>query len=372
MVLVCHAYYTSVYWMDWSGWGSRLLHLSGLGSLGVQLFFVLSGFLITGILLDKVADPNYYKSFYIRRALRILPAYMLTLVALRVFKGVPWNYILACVLFIANMSRLVGASSFEYGVLWSLAVEEQFYLIWPWVVRRYSRKTLFKIMVAILIASPLLRAALAVLHQDTYFKSWDNVDFLLYGAVVALAVRQGFLHSGNIRPVARRLLVFAAVFFVPATFGAMYEETLPWVNVVFNGFGRLPYLALFVGMLLLVVAGHSEQRGLAPARRSAAMRTMFFFGDISYGLYLIHSLVFYVFDKWTAATWFAGFKHDAAILNLRGLICILVSILLATLSRRYYEQPFLNMKGRLTPAPAPIATPLAQPVEELASTEHTA
>ena len=362
MVLLCHAYYTTVPWGTWTGAGSMFVHLTALGSLGVQLFFVLSGFLISGILLDKVADPNYYRSFYIRRALRILPAYLLMLVALKLFKGVTWNYILACVLFIANMARLVGASSFEYGVLWSLAVEEQFYLLWPWAIRRLSRSSLMRVILAACLLSPLLRMALAAVGWDTYFKSWDNVDYLLYGALVALALREGLLHSRNLRPIAHRLLLFAAIFLVPATWMGMHDESVAWAHVVFSGVGRTPYMAIFVGALLLVIARHSE-RGKSPQPRPGPLtRTMYFFGDISYGLYLVHTLIFFLYDKWSVGTRLGGFLASASLLNVRAVIAIGISILLATLSRYFYEERFLSLKDRLAPAPAPSAAAAAPPL----------
>ena len=362
MVLICHAYYTTVPWATWTGAGGIFVHLTGLGTLGVQLFFILSGFLISGILLDKVADPHYYRNFYVRRALRILPAYILMLVALKLFKGVTWNYIVACLLFIANMAKLVGGSSDEYGVLWSLAVEEQFYLIWPWAVRKLSRRSLMRVIVAVCVLSPLLRMALALRGADTYFKSWDNVDYLLYGAFVALALREGRLNSRNLRPVARRLLLFAAIFIIPATWIGMQEETVPWAHLVFSGFGRLPYLAIFLGALLLVIAQHGERKR-APRAPGVLTRIMFFLGSISYGLYLVHTLIFFLYDKWSAGTRLDGYRADAVLLNVRAVIVVSISILLATLSRYFYEEPFLSLKDRLAPAPAPsaAAAPTSEP-----------
>jgi peptidoglycan/LPS O-acetylase OafA/YrhL len=129
-------------WVEDTTWMRYPLRAALFGITGVQLFFVLSGFLISGILIDTAASKGYYRKFYMRRALRILPAYLLMLTVLWVDHAVSWRFVLAGLLYVANMASLVGAGSSEYGPLWSLAVEEQFYLIWPVFVRRLSLQTI--------------------------------------------------------------------------------------------------------------------------------------------------------------------------------------------------------------------------------------
>jgi peptidoglycan/LPS O-acetylase OafA/YrhL len=116
--------------------------------LGVNLFFVLSGFLITGILLDSKGAPQYYKRFYVRRALRIVPAYLLLLLLLLVLpligivdRRISWSFIGLSLIYLSNFTNFFGVAM-QYGPLWSLAVEEQFYLVWPAAVRNLSRRTL--------------------------------------------------------------------------------------------------------------------------------------------------------------------------------------------------------------------------------------
>jgi peptidoglycan/LPS O-acetylase OafA/YrhL len=114
--------------------------LTGWGWLGVNLFFVISGFLITGILQDSRSSTQYFQRFYTRRALRILPAYLVTLFLLWGFHLVRLPYLLICVLFLANMpGLLLPTGTALYGPLWPLAVEEQFYLVWPWLNRWIGR-----------------------------------------------------------------------------------------------------------------------------------------------------------------------------------------------------------------------------------------
>jgi peptidoglycan/LPS O-acetylase OafA/YrhL len=112
--------------------------------VGVNLFFVLSGFLITGILLDTKSRADYYRQFYVRRALRILPLYYAVLLLLLVLarsglveRHVSWSFLALSSVYLANVTTLFGVPM-QYGVLWSLAVEEHFYLLWPAVVCRLS------------------------------------------------------------------------------------------------------------------------------------------------------------------------------------------------------------------------------------------
>jgi peptidoglycan/LPS O-acetylase OafA/YrhL len=103
--------------------GVQLLSsLSTPGWLGVNLFFVLSGFLISGILIETRTQAHYWKNFYIRRVLRILPLYLVVLLILRLHRGVGWEYLLLCLLYLANFAQQMNVSA-SYGPLWSLAVK---------------------------------------------------------------------------------------------------------------------------------------------------------------------------------------------------------------------------------------------------------
>ena len=167
-----------------------LVLLTSPGWLGVNLFFVLSGFLITGILLDTRSSPNYWKSFYTRRILRILPLYLVVLFILRFYSGVSWKYFLLCLFYMANFAT--PRFGLGYGPLWSLAVEEQFYLVWPSLVRFLRPRRLAMVCLTSLVLSPLLRY-LSVCGTlpigNPYSATWLVTDNLAAGALIATLLR---------------------------------------------------------------------------------------------------------------------------------------------------------------------------------------
>ena len=180
------------------------LHLQQIfanGWMGVDLFFVLSGFLITGILVDSRQSEDYFKNFYARRCLRIWPLYYSLLFFMFVIVPVllpseahtvfdrssPWW---AYPLFLQNflIPNPSGATG-PLGVTWSLAIEEQYYLVWPWVVRYCSRSQVRSIALTVICLSPALRFYLSFQHVDTYSNVFCRLDGLMMGALLALIVR---------------------------------------------------------------------------------------------------------------------------------------------------------------------------------------
>src|SRR5690242_10016238 len=174
------------------------------GWIGVQLFFVLSGFLITGILLDARDAPHYYRSFFVRRVLRIFPLYYATLIVLFVllpaFDLLPASF---------KRDPMVELSYWAYfsnwygpfhpgrgpeaaGHFWSLAVEEQFYLLWPLVIHRRSAGWVLRLCIALAVASLLLRVVMLATGTPTqaiYQLLVTRMDALALGGAVAAAFR---------------------------------------------------------------------------------------------------------------------------------------------------------------------------------------
>ena len=317
-----------------------------IGRLGVSLFFVLSGFLITGILVDSKGRPDYYSRFYARRAFRILPAYFITIVILVVFGIAPWKFIGMSLLYLSNLTPLFGIP-IAYSVLWSLAVEEHFYFLWPIVVRNLKPLQVTKCCVIILALSPLSRLlSFYLTTQDrlTAFRcneyTWNSLDGLACGALFAIWLRS---HNPSRKILQRAVLIL----FISAT--AIEVIGLPWgIFTRQSPFGAafqvVPWHLLFVTILgSFLLLATSNWKGLV------SLKFLRFFGEISYGLYLYHMLAYAAVDylakrasiSWTDTVWsyLTRFVVGAAL-----------AIGFAYFSRRTVEDYFLGLKQRLTRA----------------------
>jgi peptidoglycan/LPS O-acetylase OafA/YrhL len=309
------------------------LHLQGLfanGWMGVDLFFVLSGFLITGILIDAKQSEGYLRNFYARRCLRIWPLYyslIFFMFAVLPFlsrseghavfeKSSPWW---AYPLFLQNflISPVSTAAAGPLGVTWSLAIEEQFYLVWPWIVRFCSYAQLRRIATAVIFLSPALRFYLSRHQVDLYTNVFCRLDGLMAGAFLALVIRaDNFLPSKFIRPAWISLLSAVPLAFL--------TEALHVRWVVFSlsavASAAFVYLSLF-----------SVQKWL---RVMLTNRFMVYTGTISYGLYLLHKIPF-------------GMVQTLRLDRYPFLVMptiLLVSYATAALSWHLLEKPFLRLR----------------------------
>jgi peptidoglycan/LPS O-acetylase OafA/YrhL len=316
-----------------------------IGRLGVDLFFVLSGFLITGILLDSRGSSAYYKRFYVRRALRILPVYLAIIAILAVLRYAPLSFLFLSLLYLSNLTPLFGIP-IVYPVLWSLAVEEHFYFLWPAVIRNLGNKILMVLCLAVIIFTPVSRLLTYYLTVHNGFVSftcneytWNSLDGLACGAALSLLLREYQPKRKTLWCFSCLLIVAAAtIWFLGYPFGILTRQTpvgaalqvVPW---------HLTFTAM-LGIFLLI--------GTGPWRAIVRIGSLRFLGYISYGLYLIHLLGFACIDHL-----FAHFsKHISEGQNLTFLILRLISagaisIGLAFLSRKYFEDRFLRLKDRL-------------------------
>src|SRR5579862_7247712 len=220
-VLLVHGfYYVTGVGVFHSALAKTVIYASMPGRMGVNLFFVLSGFLITGILIDSRNEPNYYQRFYIRRALRILPVYYLLLCVLLLIRTSNWQFVAFSAVYLSNFAPLFGVP-LAYSVLWSLAVEEHFYLFWPTFVRRLSLKALAICAVAVVIASPFIRLVNFYLanhdparHFATNFYTWNSLDGLACGALVAILLRKLDLERHQLWTLASASLAVGVAMFV--------------------------------------------------------------------------------------------------------------------------------------------------------------
>ncbi len=337
-------------------WQLAILAVSKHGWAGVNLFFVLSGFLITGILLDSAGKPGYYSRFYAHRALRILPAYYLMLLILLVgnyFTGVSMRATLAFVgvsfIYLSNLSPMFGVSVL-YPLLWSLSVEEHFYLVWPMLVRLLAKRGVAIVAFLICVIDPALR--LCALSRGTelwwagpsqggsFRYSWMMADGLALGALLALFARSAW---GTRKEMAKLALIAAAVAVAATILCVLVPQPLAFC---LRGTSVNYYsLAIVAGALWLGTGLH---------RRWVNIPLLAFYGYISYGLYLVHDWMFGVcgilmdrlFPAFPPAS---DFTRACLLLAVGGA----ASTALAYLSRITYEEFFLKMKDKTPKTPHP-------------------
>ena len=190
LVVFYHGFFWSNKLTGLSGPAKFFVNLTRFGWLGVNLFFVLSGFLITGILLDSRAQKHYFRRFYVRRALRILPAFYALLLILLFIPSQSRAYLLLSFFYLSNLASPLGIPM-TYTMLWSLAVEEHFYFVWPVAVRVLSSRILMVLAAAIVCSEPLLRAWYFVRGwpEGSGYLTWLVADGLAMGAILAMIVR---------------------------------------------------------------------------------------------------------------------------------------------------------------------------------------
>jgi peptidoglycan/LPS O-acetylase OafA/YrhL len=325
------------------------------GELGVGLFFVLSGFLITGILYDARNNPHYFRNFYMRRVLRIFPLYygVLALVffvapLIPLFQGATlndlvdhqaWAWLYGVNVYLAMHE----AWSFSYlNHFWSLSIEEHFYLFWPLVVFLLARRP--RALIAATLAISLCAMLARPLGLLTGLSWWTTVvltpfqlDGLALGAFLAVWSRQPNGPEWLMRALPQVVVVV----------GGLVVLTFVWTrlvgqNVELVGSIRAGLFSMLLACLLLWVLVAPKQSATS---RFFSSRSMVFLGTYSYGLYVYHHFFSYYLTtnrtELELARWLGS--HGAAV-ALQATLGILASIVVAYLSYEFFEKRFLRLK----------------------------
>lgn len=339
-----------------SRFGDSLGALRGLGWVGVDLFFVLSGFLITGILYDTLNDPHYFRSFYMRRFLRIFPLYygfLFFMMVLGHWLHFAWGgrqYVLLA--YMQNTTLWFPVTDFHPGVwadfnhFWSLAVEEQFYLFWPLLVFLVRGRRRLIVLALVFSGLALLLRIAMYLHgaspMTIFMATPCRMDTLLLGAFVALLIR------GNSDWLAGRWLIPVAI--VAATVIAGYALWHLGTDMRDAFFGAtFGYTVIAVGGVAVLAA--SLNPASVPARIFGwqLLRSL---GKYSYGIYVLHIVVAHFFGAMvTRALGMSLRIFLTPILHSRPLavlieFCVTASVVFfaAYLSYNLYEVHFLRLK----------------------------
>jgi peptidoglycan/LPS O-acetylase OafA/YrhL len=344
---------------------ARLIHLAEIGWVGVDLFFVLSGFLITGILLDAKGTPHYFRNFYARRTLRIFPLYYGTLLA--IFVAFPLAVRLAGLgptlesrlgefyeefrylqrhqasfwLYLSNAPGFVDPSRWYYFMshFWSLSVEEHFYLIWPAVVLGLGRRGLIAACVGCVAGSLALRLVFAPTPASLfcYIFTPMRLDGLAMGGLVAVLARG----PGGVAPLVRPFVAAGALAAAALAVGFAAQSRLGFGSRFAITWGISLLAITFAAFLVLVVASPAP----APLGRVMGGGFLRFFGRYSYALYIFNRFLMlpckrlFPSERLGAAL---GSPVLGALVHVA--LATAVTSLLAFLSWHLYEKHFLRLK----------------------------
>jgi peptidoglycan/LPS O-acetylase OafA/YrhL len=346
-----------------SGWFGWIAFFGQAGWMGVDLFFVLSGYLITGILLDTVDKQHYYTKFVLRRTLRIFPLYYVCLALITAATwlsgGTSWTDMRSWGpgWFVVYLGNIRGAwlntfpPVFSFSPLWSLQVEEQFYLLYPVVVLLLSRQNLRRFLLGCVVAAPLIRLFLVLFVANSALARFElmpcRMDALAIGALVAVLTRS---------PSAQ-LPSFAQVRFglIPTGAGVLGVYAFAWhaghegtvLNPLMSSLGY-SLNAIEFGLLLATIVLWPSASGVAILR----WRPLVYTGEIAYGLYLL---------TWPAS-WAArrlamlvfGMDIPPGTTAISVPLTFIAGFLAASASWRFFESPILALRNRLyAESPAP-------------------
>jgi peptidoglycan/LPS O-acetylase OafA/YrhL len=302
---------------------------------GVDLFFVISGFLITGILLSiKTAQPGaFFRAFYIRRVFRILPPYFfalaLTYLLFHIQVAGTWYWYAFFAANIGHGFEILPRNALSH--TWSLAVEEQFYLTWPLALFFLRGRTVVALLAGVIITAPIPRGFFTfyvpesfVIYTQTPFRA----DLLSAGCLVFLAWRRGWLE--RFRPAAMGLMLWAAAAFLVLTLRPEFRGGAN--SVLFNVLGYSLSTCFFTSLFVYVVTGSN---GLL--HTVLTNRTLRYLGSISYMMYLLHKPALALANRYV---------HTSLL--IQATLALAATVAMSSLTWHFGEKQLMQMGKRLT------------------------
>jgi peptidoglycan/LPS O-acetylase OafA/YrhL len=337
---------------------SFVFSLGESGWIAMDSFFVLSGFLITGILLDSRARPDYFRSYYIRRSLRIFPLYYVVLAILigmtaLSWKGTQYTFFVQSwgspfwfAAYLGNFkTAFVGrvAPIGGFGPLWSLQVEEQFYLLFPLLVRWLRPGQLSRLLWVLVFLSPVFRVLFYLHNPNNPFTQYEllpcHMEGLALGGLIAIRFRQGPWKIPKAALTALTICLLAATYIGSLLSHPTLEDqawSSPFNRLLGYSLSSWGCACLVLWLIVFRDSSYTRWSRVAPLQ---------YLGKISYGTYLMH-LVALRCIQWTAHFGlhfrYDGFPRFAALMVL--------TLVLASVSWYIFEKPILSLKDRLAPS----------------------
>lgn len=312
------------------------------GDFGVDLFFVLSSYLITELLMRERTARGVLdiRAFYIRRILRIWPLYFFFIAVAAVVAAVvpgeqlTWRHVAGLLFFAGNWVFMFWPVASIAVPLWSIAIEEQFYICWPWVVRGLSARGVGVCALALLVVGAAATLAFGILYPNVDWVSRNSLtrlDGIAIGALLAVGL-QGRMPTlpGSVR-AALMLGCLALLLWISYAFG-LFLRPVGLAALVLGW----PLAALACGGMLFSVLGSSGWLS-APLRS----RPMVYLGRISYGLYVFHELPILIGDHL-----FPKYNESSTQMLARFAFGLALTVPLAAASYQWLELPFLRLKRR--------------------------
>lgn len=319
----------------------------GFGWLGVDLFFVLSGFLITGILVDSKDKAHFFRNFYARRTLRIFPLYYFALIIFFILITAGMTNLKDPTFFTDNSAwYFLYIQNWLYAIkgwpkdhvlnhFWSLAIEEQFYLFWPLIVYFTPFKRLFRVCIVMILLSIVIRYLTwysgYTLLPVQFVTTFCRLDGLATGAAIAVLIRT---NTKLLFSLARWIFLITVPVIITLY---ILSGSLKYDNYYYQTIG-FTFFDLFWGSILI----SCFMPEIKITNWFFSMKWLTWLGKYSYGIYVYHWIIYQL--CWP---WFKSVNGNVLIADVRylyGTLCLIVTLIISVLSFRLIESPLLRLK----------------------------